>query len=582
MLSIAWLKMFEVLSFVQDKGFLPRGGSIRSAHFCEAPGGFVCATNHFLHTKLKDVQWSWTALSLNPWYEGSDEMVDSDSFIVGSLPNWEFGADNTGNIMSKHNICAFRKRFLNVAPADIVTGDGGIGCDENPEEQERLTAKLVLYEVIAGIGVLKLHGCLIIKMFTTFTPCSFACIAFIASLFSRCYMLKPATSKPSNSEIYIVACDFTGLPSEQWYVSLLDTVAAADLDARSLISAELISSDWRAMFEQASAAFADLTVFNLNRILRFVEPRGPDDPPPKADDSARTKSLWSSIFGRRHSIACLPARLWIVQKQSCAPPLQSVSTPGQKRMRVGGTMEERRDTNKLRATIIAGDVSALHNDHPVVAAGVADLGMDPKFARMLGNPAISKAVPSPAAADDKQESACTEATSVLHISGDAASVQQPDARADSVLNSSSSHLPPHVEAPSSVLTAIIAAQRAFGDRSGIGSFSAASSSARLHCSAQHPQVAATFGLPFSRIVHSKFCSKRHPAVESSLTLVLELARSRLQRVAQCSDKADASADRGLLHCGKVAQLLLSADALPRLMSAIESESFRILNGWACV
>lgn len=68
MLSIAWLKMYEMLSFIQDKGFLPAGGALRSAHVCEAPGGFVCATNHFLLTKLKDVLWEWTALSLNPWY----------------------------------------------------------------------------------------------------------------------------------------------------------------------------------------------------------------------------------------------------------------------------------------------------------------------------------------------------------------------------------------------------------------------------------------------------------------------------------------------------------------------------------
>jgi cap2 methyltransferase len=67
MLTIAWLKMFEMLSFIQDKGFLPAGGSVRSAHVCEAPGGFICATNHFLRTKLKNAEWGWTALSLNPW-----------------------------------------------------------------------------------------------------------------------------------------------------------------------------------------------------------------------------------------------------------------------------------------------------------------------------------------------------------------------------------------------------------------------------------------------------------------------------------------------------------------------------------
>ena len=104
-------------------------------------------------------------------------MVDSDSFIISSLCNWDFGADNTGNIMSSHNIRAFRARVLQGGLADIVTGDGGIGCDENPEEQERLTARLVMCEVIAGIGVLKPGGCMIIKMFTTFTAGSTVLVA---------------------------------------------------------------------------------------------------------------------------------------------------------------------------------------------------------------------------------------------------------------------------------------------------------------------------------------------------------------------------------------------------------------------
>ena len=256
-------------------------------------------------------------------------MVDNDSFIINSLPNWEFGADNTGNIMDRDNVRAFRARVLDVAPVDIFTGDGGMGCDEDPEQQEIMTGRLVMYEVIAGIGVLKPHGCMIIKMFTTFTASSMACIAFMASLFRRCYMLKPATSKSSNSEIYVVGCDFLGLPSEQWFDSLLDSVSSSHLDARSLISPELISPEWRALYETASRTFADLTIFNLHRILAFVEPRGPDAPPLLPEvDLARSKSLWSAIFGRRHSIANLPARLWIAQKPTFAPAPPRVSTAG--------------------------------------------------------------------------------------------------------------------------------------------------------------------------------------------------------------------------------------------------------------
>jgi cap2 methyltransferase len=589
MLTIAWLKMFEMLSFIQDKGFLPAGGPLRTAHVCEAPGGFICATNHFLQTKLQNVRWTWTALSLNPWYEGSDEMVDSDAFIVKSLPNWEFGADNTGNIMNKDNILAFRRKALEVSLVDLITGDGGIGCDENPEEQERMTGRLVMYEVIAGIGVLKPGGCMIIKMFTTFTPCSFACVAFIASLFRRCYMLKPATSKASNSEIYVVGCDFLGLPSERWYSSLLDTVSAANLDARSLLSSDLVSVEWRRLFETASVAFADLTIFNLHRILAFVEPRKPGDAPiPKEVDIQRVKSRWSEIFGRRHSIANLPAQMWIVQKQVMrVTASHNASAPvGIKRMRTVGDMEDRRDANKLRESILSGDVGALEQNSSAGRASAPDITQDPKFARMLGKKAGPGSAPGilviQAHVNDDEvisgRNTGHPVSSLLPSFSPAPLItpSEPSQAMSSLAPTSSAVT--SIETPSTVLDAILGAQRTFGDRSGIGLFSAASAPVRLHCSDSDLEINFVSGAPFNRIVHSKFCSKKHPAVESPLTLVLTLAQTRLMRQSHVEPKHDSKTDRPMLHCGKIAQVLTSSNALPELLTRLQADGVTILNG----
>jgi hypothetical protein len=318
----------------------------------------------------------------------------------------------------------------------------------------------------------------------------------------------------------------------------------------------------------------------LHRILAFVEPRGADAPPLlKEVDLARVKSQWSAVFGRRHSIAHLPASLWIVQKQTLPPAPQSASsTTGQKRMRSTGNMEERRDTNKLRETVIAGDSSALEKSSPAGAA-VADIAMDPKFARMLGSKSGAKS----AAAD-----AAAEGTSNIDAGGghvidcEPASVKaSDDAAGHAELSAQSSLQQPSNQVSSSVLSAILGAQRAFGDRSGLGAFSSTSAPVRLHCSTVDLRVSPIFGAPFERIVHSKFCSKKHPAVASSLTLVLTLARSRLQRLglSKPHDEAGANADRVLLHCGKVAQALVSANVMPHLLST-QADNLTILNGWA--
>ena len=89
------------------------GQSFRTAHVCEAPGAFICATHFYYSQKFyrNDSRsfkspWEWTGLSLNPYYEGNDQaaMVDDDRFIIETLDNWYFGTDNSGNILNTDNI----------------------------------------------------------------------------------------------------------------------------------------------------------------------------------------------------------------------------------------------------------------------------------------------------------------------------------------------------------------------------------------------------------------------------------------------------------------------------------------------
>ena len=92
---------------------LPGNQPFASAHVCEAPGAFICAT-HFYQNLRNETRntpqfrpsWEWTGLSMNPYYEGNDQeaMVDDDRLIVETLDHWYFGQDNSGNILDPVNI----------------------------------------------------------------------------------------------------------------------------------------------------------------------------------------------------------------------------------------------------------------------------------------------------------------------------------------------------------------------------------------------------------------------------------------------------------------------------------------------
>lgn len=129
----AWAKMYELLSNYplinssQEKSF--------TLHLCEAPGGFISALNHFLVTRSKfilviesflsyhlsdetvNIDWQWFAQTLNPYYEHdastASMLIDDDRLIFHTIDDnhWDFGIDNTGNIMSDVNINHYITRF---------------------------------------------------------------------------------------------------------------------------------------------------------------------------------------------------------------------------------------------------------------------------------------------------------------------------------------------------------------------------------------------------------------------------------------------------------------------------------------
>ena len=74
-------------SHTQEKKFhlfhAGQPSDVLTMHLCEAPGAFICATNHFIKMERPSWNWDWRAVTLNPWYEGNDQgaMIDDDALI---------------------------------------------------------------------------------------------------------------------------------------------------------------------------------------------------------------------------------------------------------------------------------------------------------------------------------------------------------------------------------------------------------------------------------------------------------------------------------------------------------------------
>lgn len=63
------------------------------------------------------IEWEWFAQTLNPYYEHDETteamLVDDDRLIYHTIDNnhWNFGIDNSGNIMNEENINYYVTHF---------------------------------------------------------------------------------------------------------------------------------------------------------------------------------------------------------------------------------------------------------------------------------------------------------------------------------------------------------------------------------------------------------------------------------------------------------------------------------------
>lgn len=277
MSTVAFVKMYESIVacdlLPDDSPCLGKTPDGRPAavtlHVCEAPGAFISATNHFMHTHRLGWDWRWVGNSLNPHFEGNDvgAMIDDDKLIVKTLSHWCWGADNSGNIMKAANIRAIWQRVRQecaaaagidaaaaplgaplaldapppssseAAPAQpvsssvsstgscsasaaapgaiLVTADGAISAAHDPNRQEQLTAGLHYCELVAALGALAPGGSFFWKLFTTYEHASLCSLYLMGCFFEIVLVYKPATSKPANSEVYAVGQRFRGATPEQ-------------------------------------------------------------------------------------------------------------------------------------------------------------------------------------------------------------------------------------------------------------------------------------------------------------------------------------------------------------------------------
>ncbi|VDO06395.1 unnamed protein product [Rodentolepis nana] len=189
----------------------PHGEILHFADICAGPGGF----SEYL-TWRRGCPLSSKLPHFQP-IRGYGMTLRGDcdfklrKFVAGPVENFRpyYGAADDGDITKWCNLASFAKTIVSATDGKgvhLVMADGGFDVSDGYNLQEVLSKHIYLCQCLCALTILRPGGRFITKLFDTFTDFTVDLLWLMSHVFKKIYIVKPITSRPANSERYLV-CD---------------------------------------------------------------------------------------------------------------------------------------------------------------------------------------------------------------------------------------------------------------------------------------------------------------------------------------------------------------------------------------
>ena len=210
--SRAYFKMIEIDT---EFNVIPKKkDKIIVANLAEGPGGFIKAIADIRKNK-NDIYNAITLHSENKYLLFDNKLINNLKDILHI---------SYGDLNNKKDRNKFIHHFEE--KVDLVTADGGI-FTKDFNRQEQVMSQLIFNELLIALSIQKKGGNFICKVFDMFTDTSLKIINLMTMFYNEIFITKPHTSRPMNSERYIICINFKGITkknlkklnqiSEEWY-----------------------------------------------------------------------------------------------------------------------------------------------------------------------------------------------------------------------------------------------------------------------------------------------------------------------------------------------------------------------------
>ncbi|XP_011505620.1 PREDICTED: cap-specific mRNA (nucleoside-2'-O-)-methyltransferase 1 [Ceratosolen solmsi marchali] len=169
------------------------------ADVCAGPGGF---SEYVLWRK------KWHAKGFGFTLKNENDFKLHD-FYAGPCETFHpyYGPKNDGNVFDPENQIALKDLIMSQTEnmgVHFMMSDGGFSVKGQENLQEILSKQLYLCQCLVALMIVRVNGHFVTKVFDLFTPFSVGLVYIMYRCFKRISIFKPNTSRPANSERYLI------------------------------------------------------------------------------------------------------------------------------------------------------------------------------------------------------------------------------------------------------------------------------------------------------------------------------------------------------------------------------------------
>lgn len=248
------------------------------ADVCAGPGGF---SEYVLWRRKGECKGFGLTLrgqndfKLEDFFAGPSEMFEPH-YGVG-------GVEGDGDIFRPENQEAFFNFVLHSTDGKglhFVMADGGFSVEGQENIQEILSKQLYLCQFLVAVSVLRVGGHFVCKLFDLFTPFSVGLVYLMRLIFDSVCIFKPVTSRPANSERYIVC---KGLrPNSKPVRDYMDAInrdlcshssALSEMDVNHIVDMDVMLDDafFFTYIYNSNVKLGKRQILNLRKIQAFAQ-----------------------------------------------------------------------------------------------------------------------------------------------------------------------------------------------------------------------------------------------------------------------------------------------------------------------